>query len=108
MLGNRTPPVSSTGVHPRCADRSSSTGCGNRDRLFTQSTTSSPPSGRRHWRLYASTLGLDPPRALVRPHPRVGPAEVDELPLGERVVLLAHLDHPPVPVEQRRRVVRLR
>jgi hypothetical protein len=41
MRGNATPPVSSTGVAPLYSERSSSTGCGNRERLFTQTTTSS-------------------------------------------------------------------
>ena len=56
MRGNGTPPVSSCGAQPRHADRSSSTGCGKRDMLFTHSTVLSP------WlRTYASTDGLEPP-----------------------------------------------
>ena len=38
--GNVTPPMHSTGVTPRNRRRSSSTGCGNRDRLFTHRTMS--------------------------------------------------------------------
>ena len=44
----------STGIDPSNRRRSSSTGCGNRERLLTQSTRSSPYS-----RTKASTLGLE-------------------------------------------------
>src|SRR5919112_2076589 len=56
MRGKLTCPVSSTGVYPFQCCRLSSMGCGKRDRLLTQSTTSSPVSRRN-----ASTDGLEPP-----------------------------------------------
>ena len=42
MLENGTPPSSSTGTMPSQWRRSSSTGCGNRERLLTHRITSRP------------------------------------------------------------------
>src|ERR1700680_760287 len=67
MRGNATLPFHSTGTYPCQCCRYSSIGWGNRDRLLTHSTTSSPSSRR-----YASTDGFEPPSSLNVPIANAG------------------------------------